>query len=99
MTEQVNERNLRKKVSGVVTAVSGDKTIKVTFFYKIPHPLYKKEIKRKTVVFAHDEEHEASIGDEVEVMETRPLSKIKRYRLVKILKKAPVQETETKKIG
>ena len=75
---------------GDVTSRSGDKTIKVTFFYKIPHPLYQKEIKRKTVVHAHDEKNECGLGDKVEIMETRPLSKLKRWRVVKVLEKAPI---------
>ena len=80
----------RKDLVGVVTSRTGDKSIKVTFFYKIPHPLYKKEIKRKTVVHAHDESNECAVGDKVEIMETRPLSKLKRWRVVKILEKAPI---------
>ncbi len=84
-------RNRRKNIVGVVTSKSGDKTIKVTFFYKIPHPRYKKEIKRKTVVHVHDEENICNIGDKVEIMETRPLSKSKRFRLVKVLENAPAE--------
>ncbi|WP_269541544.1 30S ribosomal protein S17 [Cerasicoccus fimbriatus] len=80
----------RKDLVGVVTSRTGDKSIKVTFFYKIPHHLYKKEIKRKTVVHAHDESNECAVGDKVEIMETRPLSKLKRWRVVKILEKAPI---------
>lgn len=83
-------RAARKDLVGEVTSRSGDKTIKVTFSYKIPHPLYRKEIKRKTVVHAHDEKNECALGDKVEIMETRPLSKLKRWRVVKILEKAPV---------
>lgn len=84
-------RNRRKNIVGVVTSKSGDKTIKVTFFYKIPHPRYKKEIKRKTVVHVHDEQNVCNIGDKVEIMETRPLSKLKRFRLVQVLENAPVE--------
>ena len=84
-------RNRRKNIVGVVTSKSGDKTIKVTFFYKIPHPRFKKEIKRKTVVHVHDEQNVCNIGDKVEIMETRPLSKLKRFRLVKVLENAPVE--------
>ena len=86
------ERNKRKEIVGVVTEKSGDKTIKVTFYYKKPHPLLKKEIKLMTVVFAHDEKNECAKGDKVLVMETRPFSKKKRFRLEKILEKAPVEE-------
>ena len=87
---KANTRASRKSLVGEVTSRSGDKTIKVTFFYKIPHPLYRKEIKRKTVVHAHDEKNECALGDKVEIMETRPLSKLKRWRVVKVLEKAPV---------
>lgn len=87
---ETNTRASRKTLVGEVTSRSGDKTIKVTFFYKIPHPLYRKEIKRKTVVHAHDEKNECALGDKVEIMETRPLSKLKRWRVVKVLEKAPV---------
>ena len=63
-------RNSRKSLIGVVTSRSGDKTIKVTYSYKVPHPLYKKEIRRKTVVHAHDEKNECGLGDKVEIMIT-----------------------------
>ncbi|MBC2593314.1 30S ribosomal protein S17 [Ruficoccus amylovorans] len=89
MSEE-STRNNRKDLVGVVTSRTGDKSIKVTFFYKIAHPLYRKEVKRKTVVHAHDEKNECNIGDKVEIMETRPLSKLKRWRVVKVLEKAPV---------
>lgn len=82
-------RNSRKSLIGVVTNRSGDKTIKVTYSYKVPHPLYKKEIRRKTVVHAHDKNNECGLGDKVEIMETRPLSKLKRWRVIKVLEVAP----------
>ncbi len=82
-------RNSRKSLTGTVTSRSGDKTIKVTYSYKVPHPLYKKEIKRKTVVHAHDEANECGLGDKVEIMETRPLSKLKRWRVTRLLEVAP----------
>ena len=85
----MSERNSRKDLIGVVSSVSGEKTIKVTYFYKIPHPLYKKEIKRKTVLHVHDEKSECKVGDKVEVMETRPLSKLKRWRVVRVVETAP----------
>ncbi len=84
-----NTRNSRKSLIGEVTSSSGDKTIKVTYFYKTPHPLYRKEIKRKTVVHAHDAENECGIGDKVEIMETRPLSKLKRWRVARVIERAP----------
>lgn len=82
-------RNSRKTLTGTVTSRSGDKTIKVTYFYKIPHPLYKKEIRRKTVVHAHDASNECGLGDKVEIMETRPISKLKRWRVTRVLEVAP----------
>jgi small subunit ribosomal protein S17 len=86
----MEQRSSRKILQGVVTSRSGDKTIKVVYFYKKPHPLYRKEIKRKTVVHVHDENNVCEIGDRVEIMETRPLSKMKRWRLIQVLEKAPV---------
>lgn len=90
MSQLASDRNSRKDLVGVVVSRSGDKTIKVAYEYKIPHPLYKKEIKRKTVVHAHDEKNETKPGDKVEIMETRPLSKLKRWRLVRIIEVAPL---------
>jgi small subunit ribosomal protein S17 len=87
--EATATRNSRKSLIGTVTNRSGDKTIKVTYSYKVPHPLYKKEIKRKTVVHAHDEKNECGMGDKVEIMETRPLSKLKRWRVTQVLEVAP----------
>lgn len=83
-------RAKRKDLVGIVTSRSGDKSVKVTFSFKKPHPLYRKEIKRKTVVHAHDEKNECAVGDKVEIMETRPLSKLKRWRVVHIIEKAPI---------
>ena len=84
----MSERNLRKTRSGVVVSDKMDKTIVVAIKDNIRHPLYKKIIKRTIKLKAHDEKNECGIGDKVEVMETRPLSKEKRWRLVKILEKA-----------
>lgn len=86
----MSERKQRKNITGVVTSRSGDKSVKVTYDYKIRHSLYKKEIKQKTVVHAHDDNNDCDVGDRVAIMETRPLSKMKRFRVVKVLKKAPV---------
>lgn len=83
-------RNQRKLLIGVVTSRTGDKSLKVTLSYKIPHPLYQKEIKRKTVVHAHDSDNACAVGDKVEIMETRPISKLKRWRVARILEKAPL---------
>ncbi len=87
---EISARNQRKNLIGVVTSRTGEKSLKVTFFYKIPHPLYQKEIKRKTVVHAHDPQNTCEVGDKVEIMETRPISKLKRWRVVRILDKSPV---------
>ncbi len=84
-----NTRKSRRSLVGVVTSRSGDKSIKLTYFYKVPHPLYGKEIRRKTVIHVHDEKNECALGDKVEVMETRPISKLKRFRVVRIIEKAP----------
>jgi small subunit ribosomal protein S17 len=81
-------RNTRKDLIGIVTSRSGDKSIKVTVPFKVPHPRYQKVINRKTVVHVHDEKNETSLGDKVEIMETRPISRLKRWRLVSILEKA-----------
>lgn len=85
-----NERNKRKDLAGTVTSISGNKSIKVTYSYKIPHPRYGKVINRKTVVHVHDENNDARLGDKVEIMETRPISRLKRWRLIKVLDRAPV---------
>ena len=85
----MSERNRRKELVGVVTSNTGNKSVKVTFDYKIPHPLYGKEIKRKTAVHAHDEDNVCSIGDKVRIMATRPISKLKRWRVVDVLQKSP----------
>ncbi len=85
-----NTRKSRRSLVGVVTSCSGDKSIKLTYFYKVPHSLYGKEIRRKTVIHVHDEKNECALGDKVEVMETRPISKLKRFRVVRIIEKAPV---------
>ncbi len=83
-----SSRNLRKTQVGFVTSRSGDKSVKVTIAYKTPHPLYHKVVNRQTVLHAHDEKNETRVGDKVEVMETRPLSRLKRWRIVSILQKA-----------
>ena len=78
-------RNMRKTLIGFVTSRSGDKSIKVTIPYKTPHPLYHKVINRKTVVHVHDEKNETKVGDRVKIMETRPLSRLKRWRIVAVV--------------
>ena len=81
-------RNRRKVMIGKVVSNKMDKTIVVAIEYKVKHPLYGKIVKRTYKLKAHDEENVCSIGDKVKVMETRPLSKDKRWRLVEIIEKA-----------
>ena len=81
------ERNLRKTRVGLVTSDKMDKTIVVSIVDNVKHPLYKKIVKRTYKLKAHDEENSAKRGDRVKVMETRPLSKDKRWRLVEIVEK------------
>ena len=80
-------RNLRKTRIGVVTSNKMTKTITVAVERKVKHPIYGKFVKKTTKFHAHDEKNEASIGDVVRIMETRPLSKTKRWRLVEIVEK------------
>ncbi len=80
-------RNLRKTRVGIVVSNKMDKTIVVAVRDNVKHAVYNKIIKRTTKIHAHDENNECSIGDIVEVMETRPLSKTKRWRLVQIIEK------------
>ena len=81
------ERNLRKTRVGKVVSNKMDKTIVVAIEDHVKHPLYKKIVKRTYTLKAHDENNECNIGDTVKVMETRPLSKDKRWRLVEIVEK------------
>ncbi len=90
----MTDRNSRKVLTGKVISHSGDKTVKVSYSYKIPHSLYKKEIKRKTVIYVHDANNQCRIGDIIEIMETRPISKLKRWRLNKIVSAAQSIATE-----
>ena len=82
------ERKLRKVRQGIVVSNKMDKTVVVAVERKVPHKLYKKSINTTTKFKAHDENNECGIGDRVKVMETRPLSKDKRWRLVEIIEKA-----------
>ncbi len=82
------DRNLRKTRTGKVVSNKMDKTIVVAVVDNVKHPLYKKIVKRTYKLKAHDENNECNIGDRVKVMETRPLSKDKRWRLVEIIEKA-----------
>ena len=84
----MSDRNLRKTQVGRVVSDKMDKTIVVAVEDSVKHPLYKKVVKRTIKFKAHDENNEAGIGDRVKIMETRPLSKEKRWRLVTIIEKA-----------
>ncbi len=84
----MTERNLRKTRVGVVVSDKMDKTVVVTIADNVRHPLYKKIVKRTVKLKAHDENNACGIGDRVLVMETRPLSKDKRWRVVEIIEKA-----------
>jgi small subunit ribosomal protein S17 len=84
----MSERNLRKTRVGVITSDKMEKTVVVAIKDKVPHPLYKKIINRTLKVKAHDEENACGIGDRVMLMETRPLSKDKRWRVARIIEKA-----------
>ena len=84
------ERNLRKSMIGTVISDKMDKTVVVSVEDSYAHPIYKKTVKRTYKLKAHDEENLCKVGDRVEVMETRPLSKDKRFRIVRIVEKAVV---------
>jgi small subunit ribosomal protein S17 len=82
------ERTLRKTRIGIVVSSKMDKTVTVAIERRVSHPIYKKYFKKTTKLMAHDEKKECGIGDKVKIMETRPLSKNKRWRLVQIVEKA-----------
>jgi small subunit ribosomal protein S17 len=84
----MEDRNLRKTRTGVVTSNKMEKTITVAVERKVKHPIYGKFVKKTTKFHAHDEKNECTIGDTVRIMETRPLSKTKRWRLVEVVEKA-----------
>ncbi|MBQ7964768.1 MAG: 30S ribosomal protein S17 [Ruminococcus sp.] len=84
----MSERNMRKTLIGKVVSDKMEKTIVVAIEDSVRHPLYNKIVKRTVKFKAHDENNEAGIGDRVKIMETRPLSKDKRWRLVEIIEKA-----------
>ena len=84
----MSDRNMRKTEVGKVVSDKMDKTIVVAIEDSVKHPIYKKVMKRTVKLKAHDENNECKIGDRVRVMETRPLSKEKRWRLVEIIEKA-----------
>ena len=87
----MEERNLRKTRVGIVVSDKMDKTIVVAVRDNVRHPLYNKIVKKTYKLKAHDEKNDAKIGDTVRVMETRPLSKDKRWRLVEVVEKAVIK--------
>ena len=88
MENTITERNLRKTRTGKVVSDKMDKTVVVEIRDNVKHPIYGKVIRRTTKVHVHDENNECGVGDTVEIMETRPLSATKRWRLVRIIEKA-----------
>lgn len=84
----MSERNIRKTRIGVVTSNKMEKSITVEVQRRLPHPIYGKYVKRSKKFMAHDEKNECQIGDLVRIMETRPLSRNKRWRLLEVLEKA-----------
>jgi small subunit ribosomal protein S17 len=92
MSTVTEGRTKRKTQIGFVSSRSGDKSIKVTIAYKTPHPLYHKVVNRQTILHVHDEKNETKVGDKVEVMETRPISRLKRWRVVSVIQKAVTAE-------
>ena len=87
----MEERNLRKVMTGAVVSNKMDKTIVVAVETSVKHPIYGKIVKKTYKLKAHDEENQCQIGDRVKVMETRPLSKDKRWRLVEVVEKAVIK--------
>ena len=87
----MEERNLRKVMTGTVVSNKIDKTIVVAVETSVKHPIYGKIVKKTYKLKAHDEENQCQIGDRVKVMETRPLSKDKRWRLVEVVEKAVIK--------
>ena len=91
-TATEGQRTKRKIVVGIVSSRSGDKSVKVVVPFKTPHPLYQKVVNRQTVLHVHDEKNETKVGDKVEIMETRPMSRLKRWRVVSVIQKAVTAE-------
>lgn len=88
-TTEGQERNQRKLMRGTVISNKMQKTLVVQVDRKVRHPIYEKFVSKRTKLYAHDENNEAKIGDVVELTQTRPLSKMKAWRLVRIVQKAP----------
>jgi small subunit ribosomal protein S17 len=87
-TETTTERNARKVREGLVTSNSMDKTAIVTVTERVRHKKYSKTLQRNTKLYVHDETNDLNVGDKVRVAETRPLSKLKRWRIVEVLERA-----------
>ena len=85
------ERNDRRTLVGIVTSDNMSKTRRVEIERLVKHPQYGKYIKRRTVCYVHDESNESRTGDVIEIMETRPTSKLKRWRIIRVVTKAPVK--------
>ena len=97
MAEETTTRpNARKLREGIVTSAGMDKTAVVTVTTRKPHPLYKKTMVRTKKLYVHDEANDAKLGDKVRVQETRPLSKLKRWRLVEVLEQGPMIQQESR---
>lgn len=86
--EAAGERGVRKLMLGMVMSTKMDKTIIVQVNRKVRHPLYEKFVSKRTKLYAHDDQGEANVGDIVELTQTRPLSKLKRWRLLRIVQKS-----------
>ena len=84
----MDEKKQEKKLRGTVVSKSGDKSIKIVIDYKVKHPLYGKYIKRRTKLGVHDESNKAGVGDVVDVVQCRPMSKSKSWRLVKVVQES-----------
>ena len=89
--DRTSERGRRRVETGVVTRDKMNKTRRVEIPRLVKHPRYSKYIKRRTICYVHDEGNESHMGDTVEIMETRPLSKLKSWRLVRVVTRAPAQ--------
>ena len=84
----MNQRKLRKERVGLVSSISMDKSIVVSVERRVKHPIYEKFVKKTSSFLAHDEKNACNVGDTVSIMETRPISKRKCWRLIKIIEKA-----------
>lgn len=99
MTSETAERTNRKTLEGWVVSDKMDKTRVVRILRRFRHSLYEKVLTRHTKVYAHDEKNETRVGDKVSLMETRPLSKLKRWRVVQVLEKGAMREAAEEKIS